>query len=123
MMPMILACVTAFGLGLGAVAFLRDHAAMFVVLAVCGATMVVGTALCNTSIQQRVPYALRGRVLSMYTFAFYAFLPFGSLFAGIVAEHRGLAPAMLGMSGGLLAAAMLSARLTARAPAPAPEYG
>jgi len=109
MMPLILTCVATFGVALGAVAFLRQHAAVIVLLAVCGASMVVGVALCNTSIQQRVPYVLRGRVLSMYTFAFYAFLPFGSLFAGIVAEHRGLATAMVAMSGGLVAAATLAA--------------
>ena len=60
-------------------------------------------SLCNTSIQQRVPDAMRGRVLSMYTFAFFAFLPFGNLFAGILAEHRGLPPTLLAMGGGLVA--------------------
>src|SRR5262249_54895800 len=79
MMPSILAAIAIFSVALGAVAFVRDHAAVIVLLAVCGAAMVIGIALCNTSIQQRIPDAMRGRVLSMYTFAFFAFLPFGNL--------------------------------------------
>ena len=108
MMPMILACVTAFALSLGLIAFVHEHAAVIALLAVCGATVVVGVALCNTSIQQRVPDAMRGRVLSMYTFAFFGFLPFGNLFAGILAEHHGLPATMLAMSGGLLLAGLLA---------------
>ena len=77
--------------------------------------MVVGVALCNTSIQQRVPDAMRGRVLSMYTFAFFAFLPFGNLFAGIIAEHHGLTPTMLAMSGGLLLATMVATAMRSAA--------
>jgi MFS family permease len=104
MLPSILVAVLTFGVALGSIAFVRAHAAVIVLLAVCGAAMVIGVALCNTSIQQRVPDVMRGRVLSMYTFAFFAFLPFGNLFAGILAEHRGLTPTMLAMGGGLVVA-------------------
>src|SRR3989442_977434 len=69
------------------------------------AAMVVSVALCNTSIQRRVPDAMRGRVLSMYTFAFYAFLPFGNLVAGLIAEHRGLPMTMFTLGGGLIVSA------------------
>ena len=124
MMPLIFTCMIVFGVALGGVAFVREHAAVIVLLAVCGAAMVVGVALCNTSIQQRVPDAMRGRVLSMYTFAFFAFLPFGNLFAGIVAEHRGLAPTMLAMSAGLVLAALVAAGVRASGPhAPAVSTG
>jgi len=78
---------------------------------VCGASMVVCIALCNTSIQQRIPDALRGRVLSMYTFAFSGFLPFGNLFGGILAEHRGFQLTMGVLGGGLLATALITASL------------
>ena len=106
-MSSIFVCIAAFGLALGVVPFVRQHAVVIALLAVCGAAMVVGVALCNTSIQQRVPDAMRGRVLSMYTFAFFGFLPFGQLVAGILAEQRGLPPAMLFMAGGtVLALAM-----------------
>ena len=72
-------------------------------------------SLCNTSIQQRVPDAMRGRVLSMYTFAFFAFLPFGNLFAGILAEHRGLRPTLLAMGGGLVLAAVAATAMRSAA--------
>ena len=111
-MPAIYLCIAAFGLALGGVGFVRQHAFVIALLAVCGGTMVVGVALCNTSIQQRVPDAMRGRVLSMYTFAFFGFLPFGQLVAGILAERRGLTPAMLFMAGGTLLAVAISVILS-----------
>jgi MFS family permease len=119
MMPSILISIAALGAGLGALAFVRAHAAVVALLAVCGAAMVVGVALCNTSIQQRIPDAMRGRVLSMYTFAFFAFLPFGNLLAGVVAEHHGLGPTMLAMGGGLLVAVVIAALSAGARPAPA----
>jgi predicted MFS family arabinose efflux permease len=115
MMPSILVSLALFGLALGAVTFVHAQALVVALLAVCGAAMVVSVALCNTSIQQRIPDAMRGRVLSMYTFAFFAFLPFGNLFAGIVAEHRGLAPTMLAMGVGLVLAASVGAAALGRA--------
>ena len=79
-----------------------------------GASMVVCIALCNTSIQQRIPDALRGRVLSMYTFAFSGFLPFGNLFGGILAEHRGFQPTMAMLGGGLIVTAIVATPLALR---------
>ncbi len=104
-MRMIIVSLAAFGLALGAIGF--THARLIVVplLAVCGCAMVVCAALCNTAIQNRVPDAVRGRVLSMYTFGFFGFLPFGNLIAGAIAEHRGLPMTMMVLGGGLLAAA------------------
>jgi MFS family permease len=104
-MRMIVVSLAAFGLGLGAIGF--THARLIVVplLAICGCAMVVCAALCNTAIQNRVPDAVRGRVLSMYTFGFFGFLPFGNLIAGAIAEHRGLPMTMMVLGGGLLAAA------------------
>lgn len=114
-LPIIYSCIAVLGLGLMALAFVRARATVIPVLAVCGATMVVGAALCNTSIQKYIPDGMRGRVLSMYTFAFFGFLPFGNLFAGIIAEHGGFAPTMLTMGGGLIAAVALAV-LSVRAP-------
>src|SRR5437868_4552052 len=76
----ILFTLTTFGIGLSGIGFTRQQPAVFALLVMSGASMVVCIALCNTSIQQRIPDALRGRVLSMYTFAFSGFLPFGNLF-------------------------------------------
>jgi hypothetical protein len=82
-------------------------------LVISGGSMVVSLALCNTSIQQRIPDAMRGRVLSMYTFAFNGFLPFGNLIAGTLAEHRGLEAAMLVLGGGVLLSAGAAAAAVA----------
>lgn len=108
MMKSILAAMTLFGLGLIGVGVVRSHDLLMVLLVVCGGSMVVSLALCNTSIQQRIPDAMRGRVLSMYTFAFNGFLPFGNLIAGTLAEHRGLGAAMLALGGGVLASAAIA---------------
>lgn len=106
MLPAILVTLATFGIGLAAVGFTRQQAPVFALLVICGASMVVSIALCNTSIQQRVPDALRGRVLAMYTFAFSGFLPFGNLLGGILAEHRGIRPTMATLGGGLIVAAI-----------------
>src|SRR5439155_8662872 len=87
MTQLILITLTTFGLGLASIGFTQKQASVFAFLVVCGASMVVCIALCNTSIQQRIPDALRGRVLSIYPFAFSGFLPFGDLFGVIMAEH------------------------------------
>jgi MFS family permease len=104
MLPIILTSMTVFGVALASVGFVRREAFVLALLAICGAAMVVCMALCNTSIQQRIPDEMRGRVLSMYTFAFFAVIPFGNLFSGIVAEHRGIALTLAALGGGLLMA-------------------
>ena len=107
MTPVILVTLATFGIGLAGIAFTRRQASVFTLLMICGASMVVCVALCNTAIQQRIPDALRGRVLSMYTFAFSGFLPFGNLFGGILAEHRGLQPTMAVLGAGLIVTAVV----------------
>ncbi|HEX9162370.1 MAG TPA: MFS transporter [Thermoanaerobaculia bacterium] len=105
----IFVCLTLFGVALGLVG--ATHVTMIVVglLVICGFTMVTMLALCNTSIQQRVPDTMRGRVLSMYTFAFYAFLPFGNLAAGMLAERRGITITLAALGGGLVLSAVVAA--------------
>ncbi|MDQ3283233.1 MAG: MFS transporter [Acidobacteriota bacterium] len=90
MLPIIVAAMLAFGITLAAVGFASTTTAVMALLVVCGAGMVSSLALCNTMIQQRIPDAMRGRVLSMYTFSFFAFIPFGNLMAGMLAEQRGV---------------------------------
>ena len=111
MMKSILAAMLVFGAGLIAFGLVRAHDFLMVLLVVCGASMVVTLALCNTSIQQRIPDAMRGRVLSMYTFAFNGFLPFGNLIAGTLAEHRGLSAAMIVLGGGVFVCALIAVAL------------
>jgi len=104
-MRMIVVSLAAFGLALGAIGFTHSRLIVVPLLGVCGCAMVVCAALCNTAIQNRVPDAMRGRVLSMYTFGFFGFLPFGNLIAGAIAEHHGLPMTMMVLGGGLVAAA------------------
>lgn len=109
MLPAIVVSLTLFGAALAGVGFVRWHGVVIALLVACGAAMVTCLALCNTSIQQRVPDTMRGRVLSMYTFSFYSFLPFGNLASGIVAEHRGIGPTLALLAAGLLISAMIAA--------------
>jgi MFS family permease len=50
---------------------------------------MLGMASSNTLIQAMTPDHLRGRVMAMYTMMFMGMAPFGSLFAGALAEHLG----------------------------------
>lgn len=52
----------------------------------------------NTLVQLLVPDRLRGRVMAVHVMIFMGMAPFGSLLAGIVAEHMG-APAALALGG------------------------
>jgi MFS family permease len=106
MMRMIIASLAAFGLSLAAIGFTHSRIITVTLLAICGCSMVICAALCNTAIQNRVPDAMRGRVMSMYTFGFFGFLPFGNLFAGTIAEHGGLPMTMIVLGGGMVAAAI-----------------
>jgi MFS family permease len=101
--PLISLFLVMFGLALGSAAAFRSVRTVLVLFFICGTSMVVSLALCNTTIQQRIPDTLRGRVLSMYTFAFFAFIPFGNLVAGLAAEKRGITNALLILAGGLIA--------------------
>jgi MFS family permease len=109
MLPTIVITLTIFGAALAGVGYIRWHTPVFALLVICGASMVVCLALCNTSVQQRVPDHMRGRVLSMYTFSFYAFLPFGNLVSGVIAEHRGIGLTLALLGAALLLSAFLAA--------------
>jgi MFS family permease len=45
--------------------------------------------LCNALVQEQVPDALRGRVMAIYSLAFFGLLPVGGLIAGLLAEAVG----------------------------------
>lgn len=108
---LVLIAVTLLGNGaaLGLVGVFRAKAIVLPLLFACGVTMVVCMALCNTTIQRRVPDAMRGRVLSMYTFAFFGAVPLGYLGSGIVAERYGIAMALVLLGTGLTLSAILAA--------------
>ena len=99
------AAVVALGVAIAAAGFVRAEPLVVALLFVCGAAGVYSVALCNTSIQQRIPDAMRGRVLSMYTFAFFAFVPFGNLIGGMLAERWGYGITFGALGGALLLSA------------------
>ena len=59
------------------------------VLFATGYGMITGMAGCNTLLQSLVPDALRGRLMSLYTFFFLGMAPIGSLIAGALAARMG----------------------------------
>jgi MFS family permease len=78
-----------FGLGLIAFALSRGFWLSFAVLIPTGVGMMVQMAASNTVLQTVVDEDKRGRVMSFYTMAFFGTVPFGSLFAGVMADRFG----------------------------------
>lgn len=99
----------AFGLSLVSLGFVRSFPAVLALLVATGLSMIVQTATTNTMLQTIAPDELRGRVVSVYTFAFIGLSPFGALLAGTIAEQFG--PAVFFVTGGTICA--LSAAITA----------
>jgi MFS family permease len=58
-------------------------------LLAAGLAMIVTSALCNTLLQTLSPDALRGRVMSVYTFAYVGLFPIGAFTSGAVAQAFG----------------------------------
>ena len=79
----------AFGVGL--IAFSRSHVfwLSFGVLVPTGLGMMVQMAASNTVVQTVVDEDKRGRVMSFFAMAFFGTVPFGSLFAGVMAARFG----------------------------------
>jgi len=115
----IISCAIAIcGLFICAIPFAHQLPLTLVIVYIGGFAMVTMLALINTWIQQRVPDEMRGRVMSMYTFSFFAFLPFGNLFAGVMAENAGLTRTLFVMGSALVATSIAAySRETVATPA------
>ena len=118
---MFLLAAVAFAalLGLG----LSRHVWMAApLLLVTGYFGIMLMASCNTSMQLRAPDALRGRVMSLYTWVTGGVFPIGAFLVGSISQAWGVSAAFLwnGTLGLLaLAGIMLWWRLRARGPASA----
>ena len=66
-----------------------------VILVPTGMAMMVQMAASNTVLQTLVDEDKRGRVMSFFTMAFFGSVPFGSLFAGAMADRVGVPPTIL----------------------------
>jgi MFS family permease len=85
------------------IAFSESHVFWFsaVVLFVVGFAATSQMAATNTTVQNRVPDALRGRVMAVYATMFMGVQPIGSLIAGGVAKRIG-APYTLALFGAIV---------------------
>jgi MFS family permease len=52
-----------------------------------GASLILTFNIANALVQTLVPDYLRGRVMGVYAFTFFGFMPIGALFMGTIAEH------------------------------------
>jgi MFS family permease len=95
---MISISTAAFGIGLICFGFSRILWLSLLLMLVCGFGMMQQMAASNTIIQTIVDDSKRGRVMSFYTMAFVGMAPFGSLFAGALANAIG-APLTVMLSG------------------------
>jgi len=77
------------GLGLAGFAWWHWLPAMMAFAAFAGFGLILYVSSTNTLIQLTVEDRYRGRVMALYTLFFVGTSPFGSLFAGAVAEHWG----------------------------------
>ena len=118
---MFLSAAVAFAalLGLGLTRHVWTAAPLLFVTGYFGIMLV---ATCNTSMQLRAPDALRGRVMSLYTWVTGGVFPIGAFLVGSISQAWGVSAAFL-WNGTLglvtLAGIMLWWRLRARAPRPA----
>jgi len=118
---MFLSAAVAFAalLGLGLTRHVWTAAPLLFVTGYFGIMLM---ATCNTSMQLRAPDALRGRVMSLYTWVTGGVFPIGAFLVGSISQAWGVSAAFL-WNGTLglvtLAGIMLWWRLRARAPRPA----
>ena len=118
---MFLSAAVAFAalLGLGLSRHVWTAAPLLFVTGYFGIMLM---ATCNTSMQLRAPDAIRGRVMSLYTWVTGGVFPIGAFLVGSISQAWGVSAAFL-WNGTLglvtLAGIMLWWRL--RAPAPIPD--
>jgi MFS family permease len=69
--------------------FTRVLPLSLLMLGAVGAAMITVMNLCNSLVQALTPDAVRGRVMGLYTWVFFGFMPLGALLAGTAAEYLG----------------------------------
>ena len=91
---------SSLALGIGIVVFAVSHvlALSAVTIFVCGIAVVTNNALINGLLQERVPNALRGRVMAVYVTIYIGLNPVGSFIGGWIAQRTGVAWAVGGMA-------------------------
>jgi MFS family permease len=117
----LLAGMTGFSVSLLALAPVRNALLAAALLFVTGLCFTLWTSDANSILQLSAPDALRGRVVSLFLFAFAGFAPIGGLLAGWLVDVGGteLSFAVSGLTG--LLAAAYAARLGGFSAASRPE--
>ncbi len=92
----IILMMLLFGVSLMAFSFSEMFLLSMALMLVSGFGMIVTMASCNTLLQTIVEDDKRGRVMSLYATAFMGMAPVGSMLAGAVAEHVGVAYTLAG---------------------------
>ena len=98
-----------FGISLMIFAVTQVLWAALAILFVIGFGMIVQLASCNTVLQTLVEDSKRGRVMSLFMMSFMGMVPWGSLLAGILATHIGVARTLLLEGGACLIGAFVFA--------------
>jgi len=70
-------------------AFVRYLPLALILLVAMGFAQVLTFNLNNALVQMQTPDMLRGRVMGIYSFTFFGFMPLGALIAGTAAERIG----------------------------------
>ena len=78
-----------------ALALAEDIRLALVALAVLGYALIAQLTVTNTMIQWLAPDALRGRIVSTYTWALGGFWPLGALLLGVIGQRIGVAQTFL----------------------------
>lgn len=106
--PLVLAGMLAFFGAVLLLALSKTFLLSMVALVVAGGAMVCAVATINSLIQTLVPDAVRGRVLSWHTMAYFGFSPLGSLLVGSLAHVWGTPAALaISVAGPLVLSAVL----------------
>ncbi len=89
--------------------FARTVEVAMIFAVVYGFAIILQFVLVNTLIQNEVPDAFRGRVMSLYTLSWFGIAPFGALLMGGIANVIGTpaAIAIAAVAGGLMSVAVL----------------
>ena len=85
----------AFPLLMFAFSFTRLLPVSLIVIFGIGSALILAMNIANALVQNIVPDNLRGRVMGVYTFTFFGFLPIGALLMGTLAQHLGEPEAIL----------------------------
>src|ERR1022692_4007070 len=96
-----LAALMCLGAGISAFAFSKSVPFSGVVLVLVGASMMAVFATVSSLVQLITTNEMRGRVMSVYNFAFRGGMPMGNLLSGWLVPMF-TAPVVLGVNGGLL---------------------